>query len=233
MSWLSSPKVRLGLIVNGLYFISLFTPASQHGRPRLFAHAPERHGDYAVQPDYPALPPPTSQSRASAFNSGGLLQVSLKKDLTLMERGGRKLILSPSFNALTRPSVEPNSVLFNFIIYSDKETCAGDCPLTINADGVTVWTSYAHGDSPGWQMRSSVPASSAKLEDGRVIKTMGAESLSTTIPYKDFVDIISATRVVVRLGPDWVELTADQIEALRDMHRHLQPPHPPDGPDSY
>ena len=41
--------------------------------------------------------------------------------------------------------------------------------------------------------------------------------------------MISAKRVVVRLGPDRVELTADQIEALRDMHRCLpQPPAPGD-----
>ena len=39
MSWLSSPKVRLALIVNGLYFISLFTPTTPYTRPRLFARA--------------------------------------------------------------------------------------------------------------------------------------------------------------------------------------------------
>ena len=32
MHWLSSPKVRLALIVNGLYFISLFTPTERYAR---------------------------------------------------------------------------------------------------------------------------------------------------------------------------------------------------------
>ena len=235
MYWLSSPKVRLALIVTGLYFIRLFTPTPRHGRPHLFARTRAPRSERAAllaQPGYVPLPPPSAPSRASAYESGGLLHVSLNNDLTLVQRPGRKLVLSPSFSAPTRPSEEPKSVLFNFIIYSEKEACPGDCPLTITADGVTVWTSYAHGDSPGWQ-RERVPHSSAKLEDGRVIETMAAESLSTMISYEGFIDMIGAKRVVVRLGPDWVELTADQIEALRDMYRRLPQPPPPDDSDSY
>jgi hypothetical protein len=90
MYWISNPKVRLGLIVNGLYFISLFTPTPQHGRPHLFAHTSERHGDYAVtvQPDV-TLQPPSASSPASAYESGGLLHVSLTRDMTLVKRPDR------------------------------------------------------------------------------------------------------------------------------------------------
>lgn len=243
MSWLSSPKVRLALIVNGLYFISLFTPASHHSRPHLFAHAREMRAEreatsaqpeYAPPPGYIPLPPTSAPSHATAYQSGGQLHVSLSKDLTLVKRPGRTLLLSPSFNAPLNPSGEPDAVRLNFIIYSDKEACPGDCPLTINADGSTVWTSYSHGNSPGWQReRERVPHTSEKLADGQVVETMGGESLSTMMSYKEFIDMISAKRVIIRLGPDWVELTADQIEALRDMHRRLPQPPPPDDSDSY
>lgn len=235
MSWLSSPKVRLALIVNGLYFISLFTPAVRHGtRPRLFAHARQSRAERAAlppaQPVYVPLAPPKADSRALAQESGDMLHVSLNKDLTLVKRPGRTLLFSPSFSARLLPPWEPDFVLFNFIIYSEKETCPGDCPLTITADGGTVWTSYSHGDSPGWQ-RERVPQSSLKLEDGQVVETVGAESLSTRMSFQSFVDMISAKRVIIRLGPDWIELNADQIEALRDMYRRLPQPSPPDDSD--
>ncbi len=247
MSWLSSPKVRLALIVNGLYFISIFTPTTPHTRPRFFAHARESRAervanrDYAIpdaQPDYVPPPPPPAPSRASAFESGSLLHVSLKNDLTLVKRHDRKLLLSPSFNARTFPPAEPQSVLLNFILYTtaDGKSCPGNCPLTIKADEEEVWPARS-GIHPGKHSyslkRESVPHSSDKLEDGRVVETMAAESFSAEIPYDKFLDIISARRVVVRLGPDWVELTADQIEALRDMQRRLPQPPPRDDSNSY
>ena len=235
MRCLSSPKVRLALIVNGLYFISLVTPTTPHTRPRLFAHAREpwnkSASPSAPQPDHVPPAPPIAAYRASAYESGGLLHVSLTKDVTLVQRPGRKVLFSPSFSAPTRPPAEPDSVLLNFIIHAGEQTCPNDCPLTITADGVTVWTSYSHGDSPGWQ-RERVPYSSAKLDDGRVVETLAAESLSTRMSYGAFINMISAKRVIVRLGPDWIELTADQIEALRDMHRRLPQP-PPTAADSY
>jgi hypothetical protein len=234
MCWLSSTKVRLGLIINGLYFISLFTPTTEHRRPNFFSQAREHVAEReatTVHPD-PVLPPPTNApGSALVSESNGMLNVSLNKELTLVYRPGRKVILAPWFSVRARRFEEPKSVLFSFVIYTNNETCAGDCPLTITADGVTVWTSYSHGDSHGWLRRSRVPGSSAKLEDGRSIETMSAELLSTLISYKGFVDMIGAKRVVIRLGPDWVELTPDQLEALRDMHRRLLPQ--PDDADSH
>src|SRR5215207_742119 len=246
MSWFSSPKVRLALIVNGLYFLSLFTtPWSHHKRPGFFERAratraarPERAALLA-QPEHVPLPPPSAPSRASAYESGGLLHVSLTKDLTLVRRPGRTLLLSPSFSVRTYPREEenfkePNAVLLNFIIYADGETCPSDCPLTIAADDMVVWPNYARAGAPAYSpvwKRERVPHSSTKSADGQVVETMAAESLSMRISYEQFLDTISARRVVVKLGPDRVELTADQIEALRDMHRRLPQPH--DDSESY
>lgn len=244
MSWLSSPKVRLALIVNGLYFISLFTPSAQHGRPDFLARARAKQAARALpaaQSEYVPLPPPSAPSRASAFESGGLLHVSLNKDRTLVKRPGRTLLFSPSFSVRTHPLEEqnfeePKTVLLNFIIYANGETCPSDCPLTIAADDKVVWPNYTRADTPayssGWK-REQVPYSSTKSADGQVVETMAAESLSMRISYEQFLDTISARRVIVKLGPDRVELTADQIEALRDMHRRLPQPPPPDDSNAY
>ena len=232
MRWLSSPKVRLALIVNGLYFISLFTTATPQTRPHFFTQAREslvsRTSSRVARVPRPAipLPPPSGPSRATAHESGGALHVALKEDLTLVRRPGRTLILAPSFGVSRHPSEEsaPDSVTLNFIILASEEPCPGDCPLTIAADGKVVWPDYRRADAPGrsrgWQ-RERAPHSSTESADGQVIETMATESLSLRISYEQFLDTISARRVIVKLGPDRVELTADQLEALRDMHRRL------------
>lgn len=212
MLWLSSPKVRLALIVNGLYFFSIFTPTPPHTRPRFFAHARESRGG----------------DRASASESGRLLHISPNNDLILVERPGRKLLLSPWFNASRLQPTEPKSIHLDFILFttSSEASCPDNCPLTIKADDEVLWPKRSAIDSGdhsySWK-RGSVPPSSSRLEDGSLVETMAAESFSAEVPYDTFLDIISARRVVVRLGPDWVELTNDQIEVLRDMHRRLPP----------
>ena len=230
MSWLSSPKVRLALIVNGLYLFSHFTPTIPYTRPRLFAHTRVPPAERAAQPFYVPLPPPSAPSRASANESGGFLNVSLTKDLTLVRLPGRTVLLSPSLSVRTYPPEEPNSVLFNFIIYADKETCPDNCLLNITADGKPVWSLDTSAGtpaySPGWK-RERVPHSATKLADGRLVESMAAESLSMSIPYEQFVAMVSAKRVVIRLGTDRAELTNDQLDALREMHRRLPQPLPP------
>jgi hypothetical protein len=234
MHWLSNPKVKLALLVNGLYFLSFYTPSSPHNaRPHFFAQAREevsRRRAPVGLPDYVPLPPPSAPGRAAAYESGGMLHVSLSKDLTLVKRPGRTLLLSPSFSAPAYPPGEPEFVRFNFILYSDEETCPADCPLTITADGETLWT-IAKAEDPrfntyGWR-RERVPHSSSKLQDGRVVETLAAESFDAVLFYETFIDMLSAKRVIIGLGPDRVELTADQIEALREMHRRLPQPSAP------
>lgn len=234
MSWLSNPKVKLALYVNGLYLLSFYAPLSPRDTtPHFLTQAREkvvRHSAPVGMPDYVPLPPPSAPGRATAYESGGMLHVSLSKDLTLVQRPGRTLLLSPSFAAPKYPPGEPDFMRLSFIIYADRETCPGDCSLTIDADGETRW---ALADPPDprfntytWR-RDRVPHSSSTLDDGRVVETMAAESFTAEMPYDVFLDVVSAKRVIIKLGPDRVELTADQIEALRDMHRRLPPPPPP------
>jgi hypothetical protein len=238
MRWLSNPKVKLALFVNGLYFLSFYAPPSPYdARPYLLkkprASLAERpsHAPPAGVPEYVPLPPPSAPSRAAAYESGGMLHVSLSKDLTLVKRPGRTLLLSPFFSVRTYPPEEPGFVRLNFIIYTGKETsCPGGCPLTITADGETLWA-LAESPAPpsntsGWS-RKRFPPSSGTLGDGRVLETMAAESLAAEMPYNLFLDMLSAKSVIIKLGPDRVELTADQIEALRDMHRRIPQPGPP------
>ena len=232
-SWLSNPKVRLGLIVNGLYLFSLFTPTSSHQRPHLFEHASGVRAVRALRPPAPGPEAPTaSGSRTSTLLSDGRLHISLNQDLTLVKRPDRTLLLSPSFSARVQPFEEPTSVVLRFMLFSRKEDgCPGDCPLTIVADGENLWPHRAAYDRrPGlysWK-RESAPPSSAKLEDGRVVETMAAEAFTVEVPYDMFLDLIRARHVGIGLGPDYVSLTADQLDSLRDMYSRIPDPTSPD-----
>jgi hypothetical protein len=245
MSWLSSSKVRLALIVNGLYLISQFTMAgSPHKRPSFFERARATRDSRPPQVlphSYIPLAPPSAPSRASSHETDGMIHVRLTKDLTLVRRPGRVLQLWANFHARTNPPSEPDYVYLTLPIYSDDGECAGDCRLTIAADGMMVWPAdYSHSGptprAPGLSSRSDYahfPKSQEQIELDQLVGMRYLDTVSARLTYEQFINIISAKRVVVCLGPDRVELTPDQIEALRDMHRRLpQPPPPPDDSDS-
>jgi hypothetical protein len=228
MCWLSSSKVRLGLIVNGLYFISLFTPSPEHGRRHLFAHMSPQSSERAAPvalPDHFPLPPPAAPSYASAYENDGLLHVSLTKNLMLVRRPDRVLQLALFFHARTNPPREPDSVDFSFSLYTDEEhTYPNDCPFTIIADDMTLSPAYVRsGAVPHSSSLSSStqrdPATQSEVE--QMIDSKFLDMVSMSISYEQFVEITSAKRVIIRLGPDWVELSPDQLEAMRDMHRRL------------
>ena len=228
MGFLHSPKVRLGLIVNGLYFLSLATP-QPHGRPREYVpHSSRQQGfvSAAREPVYAPLPPPSGPSKATTYYTKGTdqMDVSLTKDLTLVRRRGHTLLLSPTLTTRGRSPEPPRSILLRFVSFSEQQTFFPESPLVITADGVEMWNygrRLSFPEVPG----SSRPLHSVAFDDkGDVIETLGHE-----LPYEVFIEVISAKRVIFSLGPDRVELTANQIEALRDMHRRLpQPPPPPE-----
>lgn len=226
MRWLLKPKILLGLFVNFVFvlFTCVTSVTSTHSeRPRPYAFKTT----IPAPVPYAPLPPPAAPSGATVVDlGGGRATVSLSKDMTLVRKPGRTLLFSPSLNISTRPAEPPTTVTLSFIIFSDKEACPGACMLVINADGSHVLESAAAGTfSTGWT-RVKNPAANMTLPGGQVAVTLAAETLTTQIPYEMFLYIISARRVVLSLGPDKVELTHDQIEALRDMHRRVAPPPP-------
>lgn len=221
MKWHSSPKVRLALIVNGLYFISLFTPPPPYARPRLVAHtnrlraeSPEAKAPPAARleakapPAYATLAPPSGPTQAAThyWKERDQLDVYLTNDLTLIRQLGHTLLLSATFTAKVRAPEPPRSVLLHFVSYSQRQMFDRDTPFVIKADGSELWRS-------GTNAR---PLHSAAYHGEQVVETFGVE-----IPYDLFLQVISARRVVVELGDDRVELTPEQIEALRDMRRRL------------
>lgn len=224
MNWLASPKVRLALIVNGLYFVSLLTPPAAPTRPRLFQRA---HGDYAVRaapkkaPDFAPLAPPSPPSKAATSVSKEFdqLDVYLTNDLTLVSKPGHRLMLSPTFTTRASRPETPDSVLLRFISYSNGRTLSNVTPLTITADGEEVLDESAHL----WYGGDAVPAG----DGSRMIEGVGVE-----LPYEVFIKVIGARQLVVQLGADRVELTADQVEALRDMLRRLPQPEDPPPPSA-
>jgi hypothetical protein len=224
MDWFFRPKVQLGLFVNLIFVVfTIVSPIfGEHRRsvyiartveydPPLISHAP--------------LPPRPAPSKITSVESDGQVSVSLRDDLTLVRKPDRTLVFAPSFSARARPAAElPSTVTLRFTIFSSgEEACPDACMLVINADGARVWESAANGTfSTGWT-RNKVPASTITLDDGQVAETLAAETFTTQIPYVTFVNIISARRVVLSLGPDKVELTDDQIQILREMNRRGVP----------
>jgi hypothetical protein len=219
--WLSSSKVRMGLLVNGLYLLSLFMPSHSQVGGRPYVHTYERPLYEAAErparrpPAVVNLPPATGPTKATSHRDerSGSLSVYLEKDLTLLEKEGNQLLLSPTFTV--RPYSSPDSVLLHFVSYSGEYSLSTDNGLSITADGRRLWPAYAPDGDPtrdGWR-DGLVPPSVTETEHGVV------ESVGRTIPYEVFVKAIDSKKVVISLGPHVSKLKAGQLEALRDMHR--------------
>jgi hypothetical protein len=223
--WLSSSKMRLGLLVNGLYLLSLFLPSHSQVGGRPYVHTYERPTFEAsgrsagmgatMPPPVVSLPKPTGPMKATSYREGrsGGVTVYLEKDLTLLETRGRRLLLSPSFTL--RPDGSPDSVLLHFVSYSRESVLSTSNMLTITADGREVWPGYSSDDGMIWKgwRQDPVPPFVTETEDGVM------ENVGKTIPYHAFAKTIGAKTVVLSLGPDVLKLKAEQLEALRDMHR--------------
>ncbi|HKG13324.1 MAG TPA: hypothetical protein VKB12_08290 [Pyrinomonadaceae bacterium] len=221
MEWLFKPKVLLGLLVNFAFVI--FTLVSSSGERTALG----RRRMPVVDTDSRTIPyaPPAATGKVTVLESDGRVSVFLTNDLTLVKKPDRTLVFAPSFSKGARPAEPPPTVTLRFTIFSGEEACPGACMLIINADGSHVWESAANGTfSTGWT-REKVPASTISLADGQVAETLAAETFTTKIPYKTFLDIINSKRVVLSLGPDKVKLTREQIESLREMHRRVAAPH--------
>jgi hypothetical protein len=215
---LSNPKVRLGLLVNGLYLLSLVLPPLLSDRAYPSVYADRRSGDSATPgrlPVYVSLPPPAGTLKATSHHDTGGFNVYLEQDLTLSGARGSRLLLSPIFT-LRENEETPNSVLFRFVSFSDEQLLSNGDKLVISADGQQVWPTYREDGAPVWESwaEDTIPPFVTPAEQGGVVENVGK-----TIPYEVFADVIRAKRVVFNLGPHLVELSAGQLEALRDLHR--------------
>jgi hypothetical protein len=226
MRWLSSSKVRLALIVNGLYFISVFTPTTQHSRPRFFAHTHEAQvsplatlAPPVLRPDYAPYPPPSPRSNAVVDESNGLLNVSLDRDLTLVKRPDRELLLSLNFSARTKPRALPEYIFLTFHLYTDQTSCPYDCPVNVIADDKSLTPVITRPDNT--TPASDTPRQRPPFDGEPHVETKYLHWVSARISLQEFMEIINAKRVLVGLGPDWVELNSDQMSALREMFVRL------------
>ncbi|HVF43069.1 MAG TPA: hypothetical protein VM936_08665 [Pyrinomonadaceae bacterium] len=218
MEWLFKPKVQLGLLVN--FAFVMFTVVSSLAG----ANAPPRWRP-AVLGELPApvpvkVLPPLSSGKVLTYDENGRTQVSLYHDLTLVKKADFTLTLSPSFSARTNPLRDLSAVTLRFIRFAREDPrCPGECPLVIDADGARVWPARGRTSPAQWQ-REDVPGSTATSASGPV-EMMPAEILTTEIPYDVFLEMLLAERVKVSLGPDKADLTPEQREAMRDMHRQV------------
>lgn len=223
--WLSSSKVRLGLLVNGLYLLSLFMPSHSQVGGRHYVRTYERRafetsggmtaGAARMPPVVVDLPPPAGPMQATSHRDkmSGSAVFYLDKDLTLLEKQGNRLLLSPTVTV--RPDGSPDPVLLQFIHYSEEHVLLTDNMFSITADGRQVWPAYSPDGDQSWKgwRDEFVPPFVTETEGGVM------ENVSKTIPYEVFAKVISAKTVVFSLGPRVLKLKAEQLEALRDMHR--------------
>jgi hypothetical protein len=215
---LSNPKVRLGLLVNGLYLLSLTLLPLLSGRGQPTVYADRRSDDSATsgRPTvYVSLPPPAGTLKATSHQDKGGINVYLEQDLTLSGARGSRLLLSPIFT-LREDEETPNSVLLRFVSFSDEQLLSNGDKLVISADGKQVWPTYWEDGTLVWESwtEDTIPPFATPDEQGGVVENIGK-----AIPYEVFADVIRAKRVVFNLGPHLVELNAGQLEALRDLHR--------------
>ena len=229
MHWLSSPRVRLGLLVNGLYLLSLFTQTPpQRTRACTFVRSSGCDTGRLCStspPEYAPLAPQTGALKAKRDYrlESGQYRISLTRDLLLARERGYTLLLSPMYYTEVL-NERPFSVVMLFTSYSHEQHYDGDSAFVINADGVEVWRSGQRGpgDETPWHARA---LHSAKLdENNQVFETFGQE-----IPNDIFARMARARRVTFELGPDTVKLTTEQLAALREMSillPHTSPPPP-------
>jgi hypothetical protein len=225
MHWLSNPKVRLGLIVNIVYFLSVFMPSPQYTRARPFAPAYERPAERLRSkgaPEFAPLPPMKGPLEAEThyWQASDQLDIYLTRELLLVRRYDHTLLLSPSLTTKSANPERPSSVLLHFTSFSHEQTFDKNSPFVITADGVALWRYGSHGPGDATLMYSNVLYSAALDGDKQVVETVGHE-----IPYDVFEQLVSARRVAFELGPDSFALTAEQLAALRDMRRFI--PHTP------
>ena len=224
-NWLSSSKVRLGLLINGLYFISLAFPSSPppYARARTSAHTYEKRAERLRSKKAPAYAPLTtttvsglSVAETHYWREQDQLDVYLTNDLTLVRRRGHTLLLSPTYATKVLKPGRPHSVLLRFVSFSHEQFFDRNSPFVITADGVERWRYGARGPGDETPWNAKALYSAAFDDNGQVVETLGHE-----LPYDIFVQVVGARRVMIELGDDMVELTPQQMESLRDMHRHL------------
>ena len=142
MHWLSNSKVRLGLIVNILYFLSLYAPPSQHTRARTYERPAERLRSKSA-PDFAPLPQQMLMTPLKAethyWKTSDQLDVYLTRDLLLIRRRGHTLLLSPTYATKVLNPEQPRSVLLNFTSFSHEQVYDKDSSFVITADGAEVW----------------------------------------------------------------------------------------------
>ena len=220
MRWLSSSKVRLGLVINVLYLLSLAVPSPHSNalpHSRSSARPPARLRS-VNPPDYAPLTSQTQplQAETHYWKHSGQLDVYLTRELTLVRERGHTLLLSPSFNTQALSPERPRTVHMFFTAFSHEQYYDRDTRFVITADGEELWRYGRRAAGDETPPNGKALHSAALDERGQVFETLSHE-----IPYDLFVRIVGARRVTLELGPERVELTSEQMAALLDMHSRL------------
>ncbi|MGH9942878.1 MAG: hypothetical protein ACRD9R_11045 [Pyrinomonadaceae bacterium] len=205
MNWPKKHPILFALAVNAAYFA--FYYGAWEGRANRISHADmytwitESSASSIV---YAVLPPRFGPTKATSYYSKEQNQLNVypKDDLLLLNRGNRKVLLSPIFSVSGSTVTPPATIILRFYSFADALAYPDRCTLRITVDGEAIW---------------SDPNLIRSITTGEEEKVV--ESFTYTLPYKKFFQAVAGERVKVSLAGDEFELTAEQVEALRDMHR--------------
>jgi hypothetical protein len=146
--------------------------------------------------------------QATSFfdSSRNEVNVYTKDELTLAEKPGGKLTLSPILSVSGSVIRAPRTVLLRIysFIPARAATLPDECEVEVKSERGNFW------------VLANVAHDTTSVGDTKV------EGMGVQIPYATFVGVVSSERVTVRVGQDEVTLTARQLEALRDMQRCIQ-----------
>jgi hypothetical protein len=207
MEWFFRPKVQLGLFVNLIFVV--FTVVS----PIFGEHRSSVYIARTVESEPPPtpkvyLPPRKFLPQATSAFDPDMNQVSVytKNDLTIMNKPGGKLTLSPIFFVGGSAIKAPRQVLLR--VYSFTTARAATLPDEVEVE--------IKGERGNFWAIATVAHDTTSVGDTKV------EGIGVQVPYATFLGIVSSEHVTVRVGQDEVTLTAPHLEALRDIQRCIQ-----------
>jgi hypothetical protein len=160
----------------------------------------------------PGVPPEKTFGKATAYYTKGFDAMEVASESWVIGNSNGpfmddRLLMTAYFRSPGKMLARPQSMHFVFESHSQALKYGSDRKLQILVDGIE----FASGETliTHSECRPRIPCE-------EVMK-------SPELPYNSFLQIINAKKVEMRLGPTGFELRQENIEALRDLDRIVQP----------
>lgn len=201
-AWLKSPRLLAAVVFNVAY-LCLSGVGGASDAPA----DDDAFGASGSLVQYSLRAPEGATPRVASYYSPEVNQTSVypAEDLILVGGAGRRLLLSPIISWTGERSSAPKSVHFRFYSFADVSQYDTARGLRVTADGEELWEAAA-------------PIYSITFGHAdRVVENLGAQ-----VPFEVLARATAAETMKVAVGREEIELTAEQVNALRLMLRCAQ-----------